>query len=110
MHTHVFNIDNNTHGVTPPNGNNYLYGIQHPQIPYENNKRSAAIYLGNTQLNEEGRPAGTSTKSSQSSWGNPFHWTYLNGEAPTFITNSTEDPQHYLSADNLLKNIEKTLI
>nr|UGV38620.1 MAG: ORF1 [TTV-like mini virus] len=97
-----------TWGYTP-NGNNYLYGIQHPEIPYENNKRNAAIYLGNTQLNEEGRPAGATTKTSQSFWGNPFHWTYLNGEAPTFITNATEDPERYLASAQLTSNIQKTL-
>lgn len=96
------------YGYTP-NASNYLWGLQNPTIPYNKNKKSQAIYLGNAMLNEEGTPEAESTATKPGSWGNPFHFSYLTGSSPTFITNATEDPKTFITAETKNQDIPETL-
>nr|UGV37824.1 MAG: ORF1 [TTV-like mini virus] len=90
------------YGYTP-NSSNYLWGLQNASIPFKNNKWNQAIYLGNAMLNETGWPPSskpttpTAPYAPPNNWGNPFHFSYLTGSAPTFITTATQDPTYQVS-------------
>nr|UGV37988.1 MAG: ORF1 [TTV-like mini virus] len=77
--------------------NKYLWGLPNGHDKFTDNKISDCVYLGNTMLNQQGDRIGTQLINQTTmqnypyaEWGNPFHWTYLEGKSRTLIT--TEDP------------------
>nr|UGV34877.1 MAG: ORF1 [TTV-like mini virus] len=79
--------------------NKYLWGLLNGHEVFTSNKVSDAVYLGNTMLNQRGTQIDNLIQSTTQSleskypfaeWGNPFHWTYLEGKSRTFIT--SENP------------------
>nr|UGV39359.1 MAG: ORF1 [TTV-like mini virus] len=97
-----------TYGYTP-NSESYLWGIWRENEIFTQNKRSQAIYLGNSMLNESGTNMGEYAQTKKNTWGNPFHWTYLTGSHKTFITTATESPAEFLqTTDDLNKRLTAT--
>lgn len=83
-------------GSKPPDqgytfGTNYLYGIPHATEIFKNNKRGDTIYLGNTMTRQIGATINQMqpSKYEYANWGNPFYYTYINMNMPTFITSNT---------------------
>lgn len=99
--------DSTTYGYTP-NESNYLFGVPRASEPLKTTKYSQATYLGNAELNESGIAGEWSHTNPKNNWGNPFHWTYLTGTSPTFITTGTTTPAETLSHANQQKTIPET--
>nr|UGV36265.1 MAG: ORF1 [TTV-like mini virus] len=78
-----------TTGGYDPKQNTYLYGLINGALEIRKIKRNAAIYLGNTMINDPGDPLGTTAVAQygKNHWGNPFYHKYLDGSQRTFITN-----------------------
>ena len=84
-----------------PNTSNYYWAIINANPVFKNNKRSQAIYLGNTTFNEPGRAVEKQTATSPSAWGNPFFHDYLHDNSHTFITPRTLDPTNFFNSITL---------
>ena len=92
---HISSLQQTTWGYTPK-PNTYIYGIQQAQLTVLETKIKNVTYLGNTNINDPGDEIGTHTKEDYGlpHWGNPFYYSYLNGDMPTFIT--TIDPEQMI--------------
>lgn len=89
----VFNFPNEAlypNGYVPKDGT-FLYGIQRPAHVWSETPVNAVTYLGNVTIMDPGDPIGTMTSETYTytHWGNPFYYSYLNGDMPMFITNIT---------------------
>lgn len=92
-----------------PNPNNYYWAVSHAQEPFNANQRKQAIYLGNSMENVAGFPALGTTSTSDGAWGNPFHFSYLQGDQVTFITTATQDPAEFMKTDKMNETLQPSM-
>nr|UGV36027.1 MAG: ORF1 [TTV-like mini virus] len=103
-----FQFRQQTKWAYTPNANAYLFGIPQPPISGKATYASA-VYLGQSMLNESGHPGTKPAETLQkNNWGNPFHWIYLTGSSPTFITNSSKTPDETITDTTFTNPIAET--
>lgn len=80
-------------GYQPRQGT-FIYGIQQPEHILLNTLIKNITYLGNCTIDDPGDPmdiTSNQTDYGYAHWGNPFHFRYLHGDMPVFITSKSPE-------------------
>nr|UGV37298.1 MAG: ORF1 [TTV-like mini virus] len=76
------------------NNHHYFWGIDKYKEKFTENQISQLVYLGST-LNEMGTPSISSQGPQKNSWGNPFHYHWLQSPEETVFSSATQSPDKY---------------
>nr|UGV38109.1 MAG: ORF1 [TTV-like mini virus] len=71
----------------------FLYGVDSQHLAPGLATWKQAIYLGNTMENKRGTYMTSDNVEKFDTWGNPFHWSYLNGNLALAQSTATQDPK-----------------
>nr|UGV34583.1 MAG: ORF1 [TTV-like mini virus] len=101
-----------TQGFRPDRqGKKSLWGLQHAKQDPTTNQGKDLTLLANTMYNTEGEPLDNKslTDYNRNSWGNPFYYTYMRNDEPTYLmtTTNSENPIQTMitNKETQLKNI-----